>query len=269
MLECVVNISEGRDIALLAGLAEMLRPNLLDVHTDADHNRSVFTLLGTEAPRVLASHTVERLSIAGHTGVHPRLGVVDVVPFVPLRGTDFAAAVAARDDFARWISGTLGVPAFLYGTGLTLPEVRRRAWRDLSPDTGPAVPHPTAGAVCVGARELLVAYNVWLRGCSLEETRAIASRVRAPGIRTLGLQVGGLTQVSMNLVDLAVAGPREAFDSVRRECEGTSAVVSHAELVGLVPRAVLSAIPRGRWEELDLSEDRTIEARVSALGISR
>ncbi|MFN5651536.1 MAG: hypothetical protein ACK49M_08715 [Actinomycetes bacterium] len=269
MLECVVNISEGRDIALLAGLAELLRPHLLDVHTDADHNRSVFTLVGTEAPRVLASHAVERLSIAAHTGVHPRLGVVDVVPFVPLPGTDFAAAVAARDDFARWISGALGVPAFLYGTGLTLPEVRRRAWRDLSPDTGPAAPHPTAGAVCVGAREVLVAYNVWLRGCSLQETRAIASRVRAPGIRTLGLQVGGLTQVSMNLVDPAVAGPREAFDSVRQECEGTGATVEGAELVGLVPREVLSSIPRGRWEELDLSEDRTIEARISALGISR
>jgi glutamate formiminotransferase len=116
---------------------------------------------------------------------------------------------------------------------------------------------------------VLVAYNVWLRGCSLQETRAIASRVRAPGIRTLGLQVGGLTQVSMNLVDPAVAGPREAFDSVRQECEGTGATVEGAELVGLVPREVLSSIPRGRWEELDLSEDRTIEARISALGISR
>lgn len=269
MLECVVNISEGRDIAFLAGLAEMLRPHLLDVHTDADHNRSVFTLVGTEAPRTLASHVVGRLSLPAHDGVHPRLGTVDVVPFVPLAGAEFAAAVAARDDFARWISSTHGVPVFLYGTGLTLPEVRRRAWNDLSPDTGPAVPHPTAGAVCAGARLVLVAYNVWLSGCTPEETRTIAARVRRPGIRTLGLQVGTLTQVSMNLVDLAIAGPREAFDAVRSECAGTGATVDRAELVGLVPRAVLSSIPRGRWEELDLSEDRTIEARVSTLGISR
>lgn len=269
MLECVVNISEGRDAAFLDGLAGVLAPHLLDVHTDADHNRSVFTLVGTDAPRVLASHTVGRLSIATHSGVHPRIGVVDVVPFVPLAGSGFPEAIAARDDFARWISATLDVPAFLYGTGLTLPEVRRRAWKDLAPDTGPATAHPTAGAVCVGAREVLVAYNVWLSGCTLEETRAIAGRVRAPAVRTLGLQMGSLTQVSMNLVDLGIAGPREAFDAVRRESRGTGATVERAELVGLVPRSVTESIPRERWEELDLSEDRTIEARISALGISR
>lgn len=269
MLECVVNISEGRDTDFLADLAKVLAPALLDVHTDADHNRSVFTLVGTDAPRVLATHAVGRLSIAAHSGVHPRIGVVDVVPFVPLPGTGFDEAVTARDDFALWISTTLGVPAFLYGTGVTLPEVRRRAWQDLVPDTGPATPHPTAGAVCVGARHVLVAYNVWLGGCTLEETRAIAARVRGPGIRTLGLQVGSLTQVSMNLVDMSLAGPREAFDAVRRECGGTGATVERAELVGLVPHSVVESVPRGRWEELDLSEDRTIEARLSALGISR
>jgi glutamate formiminotransferase len=269
VLECVVNISEGRNIALLAGLAEALSGSVLDVHTDADHNRSVFTLVGEDAPRLLTRLVVERLSLDSHEGVHPRLGVVDVVPFVPLTGSTFADAERARDDFARWLADELSVPVFSYGAHRTLPFIRAHAWRDLQPDAGPDAPHPTAGAVCAGAREPLVAYNVWLRDAALEVTRRIARDVRTEHIRTLGLQVGGFTQVSMNLVSPAVAGPMQAFDRVV-ECAARHGVaVSHAELVGLVPAGVLSGIPRGRWEELDLSEDRTIEARLAAAGISR
>ena len=180
MLECAANISEGRDVAFLAGLAELLKPALLDVHTDPHHNRSVFTLVGTEAPRTLTETVVRRLSLDEHEGVHPRLGVVDVVPFVPLEGSGMAEAVAARDDFAKWATGALQLPVFLYGPERSLPEVRRRAWRDLAPNSGGPAPHPTAGAVCAGARDVLVAYNVWLTGCTLEETRAVAARVRRP-----------------------------------------------------------------------------------------
>lgn len=258
-----MNVSEGRDVAFLAGLAELVRPALLDVHTDPHHNRSVFTLVGTSAPRALTAAVVGRLSLDSHEGVHPRIGVVDVVPFVPLEGSGMAEAVVARDEFARWATGELQLPVFLYGPERTLTDVRRKAWNELAPDLGGPGPHPTAGAVCAGARDVLVAYNVWLRGLTLDETRAVAARVRRPGIRTLGLQVGALTQVSMNLVDLSVAGPHDAFDAVRAECGGA---VSHAELVGLVPRKVLGSIPEGRWEELDLSADRTIEARIGALG---
>ena len=269
MLECVVNISEGRNIALLAGLAEAMSGHLLDVHTDAHHNRSVFTLIGEEAPRLLTRLVVERLSLDDHEGVHPRLGVVDVVPFVPLAGSTFADAERARDDFAEWVAGELSVPVFSYGTHRTLPHIRAHAWHDLRPDAGPDAPHPTAGAVCAGAREPLVAYNVWLRETSLAVTREIAREVRTETIRTLGLQVGEFTQVSMNLVAPDVAGPMQAFDRVV-ECAGrTGARVAHAELVGLLPADVLAGIPRGRWEELDLSEDRTIEARLAARGISR
>ena len=269
MLECVVNISEGRNIALLAGLAEALSGHLLDIHTDADHNRSVFTLIGEEAPRLLTRLVVERLSLQDHRGVHPRLGVVDVVPFVPLAGSTIADAERARDDFAEWAAGELSVPVFTYGTHRTLPHIRAHAWHDLAPDAGPDVPHPTAGAVCAGAREPLVAYNVWLRDASLEMTREIATQVRTENIRTLGLQVGGFTQVSMNLVVPGVAGPMQAFDSVIEHAGDRDVRVAHAELVGLLPADVLAGIPRGRWEELDLSEDRTIEARLAARGISR
>ena len=268
MLECVVNISEGRDIALLAGMAEALRPWLLDVHTDADHNRSVFTLVGEEAPRELTRMAVERLRIGAHEGVHPRLGVVDVVPFVPLEGSDLSGAVAARDRFAAWAAFELGLPCFRYGTGRTLPDIRRSAWSGLAPDTGPDAPHPTAGAVCVGARDVLVAYNVWLEA-DISVAKRIAKDVRTQEIRTLGLQVGALTQVSMNLVSPREAGPAVAFDSVTQHARTHGAKVLHAELVGLLPHDVLSAVPRGRWEELDLAEGRTIEARLETAGISR
>lgn len=269
MLECVVNISEGRNIALLAGLAEALSGHLLDVHTDTDHNRSVFTLVGEEAPRLLTRLVVERLSLDDHEGVHPRLGVVDVVPFVPLFEATFTEAERARGDYARWVADELSIPVFSYGTHRTLPFVRAHAWRDLEPDFGPAAPHPTAGAVCVGAREPLVAYNVWLRDTPVEVTRAIAREVRTAHIRTLGLQVGEYTQVSMNLVSPGDAGPMQAYDSVIECAARHGAGVAHAELVGLLPAAVLAGIPKGRWEELDLSEDRTIEARLAAAGISR
>lgn len=268
MLECVVNISEGRDIALLAGMAEALRPHVLDVHTDADHNRSVFTLVGEEAPRELTRMCLERLRIDTHDGVHPRIGTVDVVPFVPLAGSTFEEAVEARDRYAAWAADELSLPCFLYGTGRTLPDIRRGAWATLRPDTGPDAPHHLAGAVCAGARNVLVAYNVWL-DTDLATARKMAAAVRSAEIRTLGLQVGELTQVSMNLVEPGVAGPAEAFDAVAHEATAHGVRVLHAELVGLVPGDVLLRIPRGRWEELDLAEERTIEARLAAAGISR
>lgn len=260
MLECVVNVSEGRNESVLVALRGSVQDHLLDVHTDADHNRSVFTLIGEDAPRALARTAVEMIDVSEHTGVHPRLGAVDVVPFVPLAGSTMDDALAARDRFALWSAAELGVPCFLYGPERSLPDVRRHAWDSLVPDTGPSAPHPTAGAMCVGAREPLVAYNLWLRGVSLAETREIARAVRTGHMRTLGLQVGDDTQVSMNLVAPGIVNPMHAFDAVAAHVQ-----VHHAELVGLIPAEVLSSIPRERWEELDLSEDRTIEWRCDRL----
>lgn len=261
MLECVVNVSEGKDTDVLDALRRAVQDHLLDIHRDADHNRSVFTLVGEEAPRLLAVAAVGLIDISVHQGVHPRLGAVDVVPFVPLEGSSMSDAMAARDRFAQWAADELGVPCFLYGPERTLPEVRRGAWSSLSPDTGPQEPHPTAGAMCVGAREPLVAYNLWLRGVSLTDTREIARLVRTGHMRTLGLQVGDATQVSMNLVAPHIANPMHAFDAVSAHVR-----IDRAELVGLVPAGVLSSVPRERWEELDLSEDRTIEWRLGRLG---
>jgi glutamate formiminotransferase len=256
VLECVVNVSEGTRTGVLRALADCVSDHLLDLHSDTHHNRSVFTLLGETAPRALTVAALELLDVNVHAGVHPRLGVVDVVPFVPLDDTTFADAVAARNRFAEWAANSLSLPCFRYGPERSLPEVRRTAWESTLPDVGPDGPHPTAGAVCVGAREPLVAYNLWLENVSLEETRRIASLVRTAGIRTLGLQVGEFTQVSMNLVEPHIANPMHAVDAVARHT-----TIHHTELVGLIPAALLEAIPEDRWEELDLSESRTIEWR--------
>jgi glutamate formiminotransferase len=266
VLECVVNVSEGRDLGIVAALADAAGPELLDVHTDPHHHRSVFTLVGEQAPRRLAAATVGLVDIRQHDGVHPRLGAVDVVPFVPLAGSTMDDAERARDGFCRWAGDELAVPCFRYGGHRTLPELRRRAWVDLSPDCGPHEPHPSAGACCVGARDLLVAYNLWLTGADLAQARAVAAAARGDGIRALGLQVGGRLQVSMNLVEPGRVGPGHAWDRVSRLAREAGAAVAGAELVGWVPEAVLTAEPEARWPELDLTPDRTIEARVRATG---
>lgn len=265
MLECVINVSEGRDPAVLEALSEAAGSALLDLHTDPWHHRGVLTLGGdrTEpAARAVAACAVERIDLGRHQGAHPRLGALDVVPFVPLSGSPMEEALAARDRFAAWAGAELSLPCFLYGPERSLPEVRRLAFRGLSPETGPPEPHPTAGAACVGARELLVAYNVWLApGSELASARAIAGELRGPAVRALGFELGDRVQVSFNLIDPAVVGPAEVYDEV-----ATRAPVERAELVGLIPETALRRVPEARLDELDLSHEQTIEARLARAG---
>jgi glutamate formiminotransferase len=264
VLECVVNVSEGRDAEVLGALEAAAGPDLLDRHTDPHHHRSVLTLVGGDAPRRVAEVAVQRIDLRRHSGVHPRLGVLDVVPFVPLAGSTLADAVAARDAFAAWLVERFDVPVFRYGEERTLPDVRRRAFVDLPPDLGPAVPHPSAGATAVGARPVLVAYNVWLDDTDLATARRIAASVRGSAVRALGLAVGDRIQVSMNLLAPDEVGPADAYDRVVRTAAPLGVTVAGAELVGLVPDAVLEAVPADRWRALDLGPDRTIEARLGS-----
>ncbi len=259
VLECVVNVSEGRRPQVVRAIAGAAGRDLLDVHTDRDHHRTVLTLLGEGAVRSVARATLDLLDLGEHQGAHPRIGVLDVVPFVPLGTDDLTEAISARDRFARWAGSELGLPCFLYGPERSLPEIRRRAFVDLAPDAGPERPHPTAGACAVGARGVLVAYNLWLARPDLVRARAIARDLRGPGLRALGLAVGTEVQVSCNLVDPNQLGPAAVYDAVAER-----APVARAELVGLLPATVLAAIPRQRWAELDLDADRTIEARIAA-----
>jgi len=268
VLECVVNVSEGRDRPALDALIEAAGPHVLDVHTDAGHNRSVLTLASRdtgaleEAVRALAREAVDRLDLRRHEGAHPRFGVLDVVPFVPLTGSAMAEAVGARDRLGRWAGGVLGVPCFLYGPERDLPTVRRDAFGTLAPDTGPARPHPSAGACAVGARPLMLAWNLWLADRDRRAAGRVAAALRGPGVRALAFELPDGVQLSFNLVDPLRVGPATVLDAV----SAAGARVVRAELVGLAPAAVLERTERARWAELDLDPGRTIEARLEESG---
>ncbi|MGH9115872.1 MAG: hypothetical protein ACRDWW_08595, partial [Acidimicrobiales bacterium] len=245
MLECVINVSEGRDKPLLAGLMAAAGSSLLDVHSDPGHNRSVLTLAGPdgaveESARSLARAAVGVLDIASHRGAHPRIGVVDVVPWVnlvgwPVEDGPLEPALAARNRFAEWAGEELRMPCFVYGPERSLPEIRREAWLTLVPSTGPPVSHRRAGAAAVGARPVLVAYNLWLAETDLAAARLVAAEIRTAHVRTLGLSIGDQVQVSCNLVAPWTVGPEAVFDAV-----ASRVAVARAELVGLVPRTVLA-----------------------------
>ncbi len=261
---------------MLADLSAEAGPCLLDLHRDEHHHRSVLTLAGTpatleEAVRRLVSAAVDRLDLRAHQGAHPRSGVVDVVPFVPLgrgcpvpRDADLAPAVAARDRFASWATSALGLPCVLYGplpTGevRTLPEARRTMRG--------TVGHATAGVTAVGARPVLVAYNLWLGADDLALAERIAREVRGPTLRALGFRLGSKVQVSCNLIDPWRLGPGRAHDEIADRLRGTGTSIVDAELVGLLPRDVLHAIDRERWEPLGLAESSTIESRLERLDL--
>jgi len=260
VLECVVNISEGQNPGKLATLRTAVSTNLLDVHTDPDHHRSVFTLHGAEAPRLLAASAVKLLNIHDHAGVHPRLGVIDVVPFVPLGNTTFDEAIRERNAFAQWAADELGIPSFYYGPERTLPDIRRTAWTSLFPDVGPRIAHPTAGAICVGVREVLVAYNIFLADTTMKTAREIVLKIRQPGLRALSFLVDGHAQISMNLTDLDTINVDAAYDIVAEY-----GCIARAELVGLMPLYALTKIEQSRWSQLDIGVDKSIEARFDTL----
>lgn len=277
LLECVPNVSEGRDGATIAALAAACGPALLDVHRDPDHHRSVFTLAGPDASDVatasrdLARAVADRIDVRPHAGVHPRLGALDVVPFVALGG-DPAAAVTAATAFADWIATELAVPVFLYDAAdpeqRTLPAVRHAAFRERGPDRGPATPHPTLGAVAVGARPPLVAVNCWLDAADPALARRIAREVRERdgglvGLRALGLALpsAGASQVSMNVVDLDRCTVEDACAAVRGLVGDAGHTVTRVELVGLMPRAAYARCSAAFLAEVGWGPAVTVEGR--------
>jgi glutamate formiminotransferase len=283
VLECVPNVSEGRDPAVLDALAAACGATLLDLHVDADHHRSVFTLAGDqtrEAVRALARAVDARVDLARHAGVHPRLGALDVVPFVALDGTTPADAVDAARELAAWIADVLRLPVFLYdhadAQARSLPETRRDAFTARAPDLGPRQPHPSLGAVAVGAREPLVAVNCELGRDDLALARAIARQVRErdgglPGVRALGLHLdsAGRSQVSMNLVALERTGVQDACRAVDALARDAGTPVARVELVGLLPAAELARCDDEFRAWSGIGPDDTIEVRVATRSRAR
>ena len=265
MLEAVPNVSEGRDAGAIEeiGHAFASRAKLLDVHADADHHRSVFTL-AAEAPALLESllagiaRSLELVDLRVHDGVHPRVGAVDVVPLVHLVPSEIALAEDTALALADRVGTELQLPVFLYGTvgegrrpaffrsGGILELERRLLARELRVDAGPSRLDPRVGAVLVGARPPLVAYNLDLRTADVEIARAIAASIREsgggmPGVQAIGLELklAGRVQVSMNILDLERSPLHEVVERVKQEAAWRGVRVLDGELVGLVPERVL------------------------------
>jgi glutamate formiminotransferase len=287
-LEAVPNFSEGRDRGVIdeIGAALSSAARLLDVHADADHHRSVFTLVGEDQQLVealLAGIAVarDRIDLRRHEGVHPRIGAADVVPVVPLGGGDMPRAREAALELGRRIGEELGLPVFLYGElspehgpaffrrGGSEELARRLAEGELEPDFGPGELHPSAGGVIVGARHPLIAFNVELRGGTVDDARAIASVVRErdggfPGVRALGLDLpgSGRIQVSMNVEDWEAAALHEIMARVESEATSRGVEVARAELVGLMPAGAAAAAAGAQLRIDGFDASRLIEARL-------
>lgn len=285
MLEAVPNVSEGRDGAILATLERAFARNasVLDVHTDPDHNRAVFTLVGEPvslADALLAgiSAAIALVDLRTHSGVHPRVGAVDVVPLVPFPHDDMELAKSTAVSLADRIGEELGLPVFLYGeigSGHRpayfrrggLEELGRRIEiGELAPDAGPRRIDPRSGVVLVGARRPLIAYNIDLETDNVDVAREIAAVVREsgggmPGVQAIGLYLpsSGRIQVSMNIVDIERAPLHDVVARVRAEAASRGIAVSGGELVGLVPESVLRAARTAGVQVPGLDESRVLE----------
>lgn len=261
VLVAVPNISEGRDTTLIGQLAAA--GPLLDVHSDPVHHRTVITYGGgpddvIDASNALLEHAAQTLDLRMHRGVHPRNGVLDVLPFVPLTCPEDVAQDAARR--LAEVAASLGVPVYFYERAAypvrSLPDLRRALRRTdrPAPDLGPREPHPTAGVMCIAVRDPLIAFNVTVRA-EATVLRAIATRLRRlPAVRALAFS----DQISMNLIDPARTSPRSAFRAVQAAAVELGADVGSCEVVGLVPDNVLAEL-----EELPCSAPpRSVEAAI-------
>jgi glutamate formiminotransferase len=287
VLESVPNFSEGRDGEVIEALRRSLSApaRLLDVHVDGDHHRSVFTLVGEEAPLVetlLAGIACarERIDLRSHHGAHPRIGAADVVPIVPIRPEAMARARESATVLARRIGDELELPVFLYGElapgrgpaffrrGGPAELQRRIDAGELEPDFGPRRLDAKAGGVIVGARRPLIAFNVNLRG-ELETARAVAAVVREtgggfPGVRALGLDLprAGVVQVSMNVEDWEAAALHEIVARIEAEAAARGAEVLGSELVGLMPAGAAAAAAGAALRIDGFDETRVLELRL-------
>lgn len=300
LIEAVPNFSEGRDLGAVEAIANAIGNSpgamVLDLNTDPDHNRAVVTAVATPPEAIVdalfagVAEAVARLNIRDHKGVHPRVGVADVVPLVPIRSVDLMQAATLATALAQRIGADLQVPVFLYEAAATRPErkvlsyIRNRGWEFLeqvlgsgnpewTPDYGPHRLHPTAGACVVGARDFLVAFNINLACSDLSIAKGIAQRIRAtapdglPGIRALGFPVEGqgCVQVSVNVTDYRQTTLEKVYEWVERLATMHGVKILDTELVGLIPEAATTGYDLARLRIRDWAPDRVLESRITAL----
>jgi glutamate formiminotransferase len=301
LVECVPNFSEGRRPDVVTAIADSIAAVetacVLDTHIDPDHNRSVITFVA--APEHVVRASVSAVAKAAHlidmrtqTGEHPRLGATDVLPFVPIGKVTMEECVKLAHEAGERITAELAIPVYFYEQAALRPNrknlenVRRGALEllreqiatdsDRAPDVGPSKVHETAGAIVIGARPFLIAFNVVLRSTDIRVARQIARTIRArdgglPSLKALAfpLHSKGLVQVSMNLVDYRVTGMKEAFDAVKREADKMRVEVSTAEIVGLVPRDALDEKAEYFSKLENFSEAKILENQIEKCVRSR
>lgn len=297
LIESVPNFSEGRDAAKVAAIVAAMEEAggacVLDQHRDADHNRCVITVAGPPeavAEAVLAgvAKAVDLIDLNRHSGVHPRIGAADVAPFVPLENTTLEECVELARRVGHEIWRRLVVPVYFYGAAALRADrvelaavrsgqferLREQVLRDPArrPDVGGPALHPTAGAVAVGARRFLIAYNVNLAGADLEAAGRIARKIRESGggfsgVRAMGVELAtrGLLQVSMNLTDFERTPLEELYQAICREAEREGLAVAGSELVGLVPRRAYQMAPAFFERCANFRPDAVLEERLAAL----
>jgi glutamate formiminotransferase len=292
LVECVPNFSEGRrqDVIdqIAAAIAAVDGVHVLDVQSDATHNRCVVTFVGPDEAAAQAAFggiaaAARLIDLNQHQGAHPRFGAADVVPFVPLRDADMPVCVELARGLAARVGAELEMPAYLYEDAARKPEhrnladVRRGEFEGLreviaaddsrAPDEGPRRLHPTAGAVAIGARAPLIAYNVDLESDDVALAKAIAVAIREkdggfPKVKAMGLALDDCVQVSMNLVDYRVTSMYTAFNEVARRAAEHGVSVRRSEVVGLLPEGALVDVTRRALQAHEFTQQEVLEARV-------
>jgi glutamate formiminotransferase len=293
IIECVPNVSEGRRPEIITRFVDAIRAvpgvRVLDYSSDASHNRSVLTLAGEAAPLkaailALFEQAVANVDLRTHKGEHPRLGAVDVVPFVPIEGVTMAECVALAKDTAADVATRFGVPVFLYEDASVDParknleDIRRGEFEGLAakmakpewkPDFGATTPHPSAGATVIGARMPLIAYNINLATDRLDVARKIAAGIRHSSggfrfVKAMGITLEDrkIVQVSMNLTNYEKTPMYRVFEVVKREAARYGVSVLESEIVGLVPAAALVATAEYFLQLEGFKHDQVLETRL-------
>jgi glutamate formiminotransferase len=300
IIECVPNVSEGRRAQVVRTIVDAVAAtpgvHLLDWSSDASHNRSVITLAGDAdalkaAVLTLFQRSLEVIDLRQHQGEHPRMGAVDVVPFVPIEGVTMAQCVQLARDTGEAIAARFGVPVYLYEEAAStadrrnLEDIRRGEFEGLSakmahegwrPDFGPGSPHPSAGASVIGARMPLIAYNINLATDRLEVAKRIATAIRfsSGGLRFvkamgIALEDRGIVQVSMNLTNYEKTPIFRVFEIVRREAARHGVAVLESEIVGLVPSGALVSAAQWYLQLERFTGDQVLEQRLRTAGRER
>ena len=293
VIECVPNVSEGRRPEIVAAMVDAIRAidgvRLLDHSSDTSHNRSVFTLAGDaagveRAVLALVERATADIDLRTHRGEHPRMGAVDVVPFVPIEGVTMAECVALARKVGSEIAARFNVPVYLYEEASNNParknleDIRRGEFEGLAakmasegwtPDFGPTAPHPSAGATVVGARMPLIAYNINLATNRLDVAKKIAAAIRHSSggyryVKAMGIMLEdrGIVQVSMNLTNYEKTPIFRVFETVKREAARYGVQVLESEIVGLVPSAALNAAAEFYLQIEGFKADQVLENRL-------